>query len=140
MDLCVRSSILREVDGVVSRNRRLLQSIPRIPRKNPQKNPQKQPQKRKRVPPKRKRVPKREKTMREEMKSHWQGMEERFEKETVQLETVFSEAEECSICMEDMTRKCKLKTTDCLHVFHEKCISEWLERSKICPFCRSEIK
>jgi Ring finger domain len=138
--------ILRDVNRSVDRNRRLLQSIPQNGRKPPQpkkpgkkqrgKKPQK---KRQQADGAYKRPIKREKTMRNQMKSHWECMGAKLEKKAVQLETVFSEGEECAICMDDLTRKCNVKTT-CLHTFHQKCLEEWVEKSKICPFCRSEIK
>ena len=30
--------------------------------------------------------------------------------------------------------------TQCNHVFHSKCLEEWFERKRECPFCRNEIE
>ncbi|GFQ95720.1 hypothetical protein TNCT_101161 [Trichonephila clavata] len=42
---------------------------------------------------------------------------------------------QCSICL-DTSRRRKLKTLQCSHVFHEKCIDHWLLTKKNCPVCR----
>ncbi|GFQ95717.1 hypothetical protein TNCT_101151 [Trichonephila clavata] len=42
---------------------------------------------------------------------------------------------QCSICL-DTSRRRKLKTLQCSHVFHEKCINEWLHTNENCPVCR----
>lgn len=48
--------------------------------------------------------------------------------------------ESCSICLtpfyqEDSSENVVVKTT-CNHLFHEKCLTEWLENKKLCPLCR----
>lgn len=43
---------------------------------------------------------------------------------------------ECSICMESKGGKIRL---DCGHMFHKKCLLEWLKINKSCPICRSVI-
>jgi|GEM_PF-2968867 hypothetical protein len=43
------------------------------------------------------------------------------------------ENSECSICLEEITWGSALA---CKHVFHEKCVSWWLEVSGTCPTCR----
>ncbi|GFS76674.1 hypothetical protein TNCV_1622531 [Trichonephila clavipes] len=42
---------------------------------------------------------------------------------------------QCSICLDTSQRR-KLKTLQCSHVFHEKCINTWLHSNEICPICR----
>ena len=42
----------------------------------------------------------------------------------------------CSICMEVEGEKIKL---DCGHMYHKKCLLEWLKKQKSCPICRSVI-
>jgi hypothetical protein len=46
---------------------------------------------------------------------------------------------ECTICMEAFAAGDKVSwspSTTCNHVFHYKCISEWLKSHKECPYCR----
>ncbi|RKP34316.1 hypothetical protein BJ085DRAFT_6309, partial [Dimargaris cristalligena] len=42
----------------------------------------------------------------------------------------------CSICLDDMVRKQKVRQLPCLHFYHMECIDEWLiYKSSICPLC-----
>ena len=44
---------------------------------------------------------------------------------------------ECCICLEKGSNKfLKLK---CDHLFHEKCIKNWIEDHNTCPICREDI-
>lgn len=45
---------------------------------------------------------------------------------------------ECPICL-DNNGNTIIKTECCNNQFHEKCITEWLKRKKICPICRNTI-
>ena len=51
---------------------------------------------------------------------------------------------ECSICMDKCTTKTKNTTTKCNHIFHKKCLDEWINRCQYkqipCPMCRTIIK
>jgi hypothetical protein len=29
--------------------------------------------------------------------------------------------------------------TDCKHIFHSKCLSEWMKRQRSCPLCRTQL-
>lgn len=42
----------------------------------------------------------------------------------------------CSICLNDFSMKDKVKQLHCEHVFHEKCIENWLRRARDCPNCK----
>ena len=46
---------------------------------------------------------------------------------------------ECSICIGTLESNewCKIS---CKHLFHNECIKKWLEKSKSCPNCKSELK
>ena len=47
--------------------------------------------------------------------------------------------EECPICTEPL--ECDLRTlTSCSHVFHDVCISEWLNKDLTCPKCRAIVE
>lgn len=55
----------------------------------------------------------------------------------------FAEIPSCAICLENFNEKDKtLCVLDCKtnHVFHEKCIFEWLPKHKQCPICRNTAK
>ena len=41
----------------------------------------------------------------------------------------------CSICLENFNKKSKVSITSCSHVFHYKCIHEWLFKNILCPKC-----
>ncbi|KAF5188097.1 E3 ubiquitin-protein ligase ring1-like [Thalictrum thalictroides] len=45
----------------------------------------------------------------------------------------------CSICLEEFEVGSKLTRMPCLHTFHGKCISLWLEKSHSCPICRFKM-
>ena len=49
----------------------------------------------------------------------------------------------CCICFEDFTELSLVRETDCMHIFHSKCLMEWI-KAKLpvpdCPFCRQEVK
>lgn len=44
--------------------------------------------------------------------------------------------EDCNICFDSNSNI----HTYCGHNYHETCISEWLLRSSLCPYCRQELK
>ena len=48
--------------------------------------------------------------------------------------------EECPICLEDYSFNNKICYLPCFHVFHSKCIKNWLNKSKNCPLCNTEVK
>ncbi|XP_065876610.1 uncharacterized protein [Euphorbia lathyris] len=49
----------------------------------------------------------------------------------------------CSICLEEFretsTAEVEVKRMPCLHMFHGKCIDQWLNKSHYCPLCRFEM-
>ena len=48
----------------------------------------------------------------------------------------------CSICLEEFNKKSKVSITSCKHVFHYKCIYDWLYKNiknPKCPNCNHEI-
>ena len=46
-------------------------------------------------------------------------------------------ARKCPICLEPYVVGDNLKTTVCLHQFHEHCIDPWLRNNGTCPVCKS---
>nr|CDS33652.1 RING finger protein 145 [Hymenolepis microstoma] len=47
-------------------------------------------------------------------------------------------ADHCAICYESMTTS-DTKKTLCGHLFHTKCLVQWIRRRPICPMCNSNI-
>jgi len=45
----------------------------------------------------------------------------------------------CSVCLADYVDGEQLKVLPCKHAFHVGCIDPWLERSEMCPTCRSSV-
>jgi len=45
----------------------------------------------------------------------------------------------CTICLEDIKKKEKIKILACNHIFHYDCISEWLTHGKTCPNCNQTV-
>ena len=46
----------------------------------------------------------------------------------------------CSICLDDYSDTgVAIIQLDCGHIFHKKCIHEWLDNNDTCPECRSEV-
>ncbi|XP_076909483.1 uncharacterized protein LOC143566760 [Bidens hawaiensis] len=52
-------------------------------------------------------------------------------------EQVIEAGDLCAICQEKMQAPVLLR---CKHIFCEDCVSEWFERERTCPLCRSVVK
>lgn len=50
------------------------------------------------------------------------------------------EACDCSICLEEIKKNTVIKQLKCLHIYHVKCIDDWLLIKSRCPLCNAEIK
>ena len=46
----------------------------------------------------------------------------------------------CSICLVDFEDDSQVGTTNCDHIFHKECITEWSRYKKDCPVCREDLK
>ncbi|KDP34671.1 hypothetical protein JCGZ_11019 [Jatropha curcas] len=46
---------------------------------------------------------------------------------------------DCAICLENLSGAVKVTELNCSHLFHEKCIFQWLGYKNSCPLCRKEI-
>ena len=46
----------------------------------------------------------------------------------------------CSICLVDFEDESNISLTDCDHIFHMDCITEWSRYKKDCPVCRKDLK
>ncbi len=45
----------------------------------------------------------------------------------------------CIICSEDITNNLVYLNCNCKYVYHNSCISSWLNTSKTCPTCRRDF-
>ena len=46
----------------------------------------------------------------------------------------------CSICLDDYSDTgVAIIQLDCGHIYHKKCIHEWLDNNDTCPECRTEV-
>ena len=45
---------------------------------------------------------------------------------------------ECIICLDKLSEK-PIKTTSCMHIFHEECIDNWIKNNTSCPICRNTL-
>ena len=53
------------------------------------------------------------------------------------VDTPFTQSAECAICLQPhKTRAAQLR---CGHSFCRACVSEWLERARTCPICRTDV-
>ena len=50
------------------------------------------------------------------------------------------ENKKCVICYEDFVDNDNAIYLPCFHVFHSKCIKEWLNTKDICPLCKINVK
>ena len=50
-----------------------------------------------------------------------------------------SKVEKCTICYDNLQSFQIIRTLNCQHKFHQKCIDKWLENKINCPVCRSNI-
>ena len=66
----------------------------------------------------------------------------RLDKRQFERDKQQEKAQCCAICIDDFKDKENVRETPCKHIFHEKCIMEWV-KTKIeeptCPQCRQEI-
>jgi hypothetical protein len=46
----------------------------------------------------------------------------------------------CSVCLVEFELDSEIGITNCDHVFHKECITEWSRYKKDCPVCREDLK
>ncbi|KAJ6762057.1 hypothetical protein OIU74_024687 [Salix koriyanagi] len=49
-------------------------------------------------------------------------------------------SDSCVVCLEKFSARVELTRLPCKHIFHEKCIFDWLKKSTACPLCRCEVE
>lgn len=45
----------------------------------------------------------------------------------------------CAICIDDFQSDSLVQELSCGHLFHSLCISQWLEKSDLCPMCKRKV-
>ena len=63
---------------------------------------------------------------------------EKKDMELVCLDESEEEKEECGICLEVLQDVATLSS--CKHRFCFKCISHWMEKKNVCPYCKGEFE
>lgn len=48
--------------------------------------------------------------------------------------------EQCVICQEEFTEQFQVCLLQCQHVYHVKCLTEWLMQQNKCPLCWTDVK
>lgn len=47
---------------------------------------------------------------------------------------------ECAICVDKFQYKDECILTKCKHIYHTKCLEDWIDKNKIsCPLCRKDM-
>ena len=46
---------------------------------------------------------------------------------------------ECAVCLETLRFRQHCRELKCKHIFHKKCIDQWLKRDARCPTCRTSV-
>lgn len=49
------------------------------------------------------------------------------------------EQSKCLICLEEFGDGDDIKTLPCLHIYHQKCVEQWLRTDNSCPVCKTPI-
>lgn len=55
-------------------------------------------------------------------------------------EKIQNENKSCSICIIDFEKEDKISITNCNHIFHTDCITEWGKYKTECPICREKLE
>ena len=46
----------------------------------------------------------------------------------------------CTICLDTLTEGAMIRSTPCMHVFHQACVDRWLLQKAVCPVCNQKIE
>jgi len=52
----------------------------------------------------------------------------------------FRDQDKCAVCQYEYKEIEKVSKLPCGHIFHIDCIKGWLDKNKVCPICKKEIK
>eukprot|EP01102_Stenamoeba_stenopodia_P023216 TRINITY_DN9921_c0_g1_i1.p1 TRINITY_DN9921_c0_g1~~TRINITY_DN9921_c0_g1_i1.p1 ORF type:complete len:288 (+),score=28.19 TRINITY_DN9921_c0_g1_i1:211-1074(+) len=45
----------------------------------------------------------------------------------------------CAVCMDNFQANDMVRKLSCKHIYHDKCVSQWLEINSTCPMCRATV-
>ncbi|KAK3776111.1 hypothetical protein RRG08_046778 [Elysia crispata] len=62
-----------------------------------------------------------------------------YRESTFKTKAKTSANETCSVCLEDFTKGDKIAICTCRHVFHSKCLTQWLQCRNNCPLCKAPV-
>lgn len=62
------------------------------------------------------------------------------ESEVPKTELELNNINECIICAESMKTNDNIQWLQCLHKFHEQCLTKWLKIKQECPICKFSTK
>lgn len=57
------------------------------------------------------------------------------------MESMLKEEKQCPICVEEFTKESEVVALPCneKHIYHARCIEQWLRRHNTCPLCKVEV-
>lgn len=47
---------------------------------------------------------------------------------------------ECLICLDEFKKREMVLMLPCIHLYHEKCIGDWMKNHSTCPFCNFNVR
>jgi hypothetical protein len=82
--------------------------------------------------------------LRNQNKNKPEEVEEAFidlipESEIKDVEKFHGENSDCIVCLNSFQSGDLVTTLPCSHVYHSKCIKDWLKTNPTCPVCKYEI-
>ena len=64
---------------------------------------------------------------------------EELEIDDKMIENILINKDKCIICLNNYIIHDKISYLSCLHLFHSRCIKEWLKISNKCPLCKNRV-
>ena len=55
------------------------------------------------------------------------------------LDNLGADERECPICMVEYEVDDEIRFLPCMHVYHTKCVDDWLQRNLSCPVCGASL-
>ena len=64
-----------------------------------------------------------------------------IDKKTISYEELLNNDEDndCTICLEEFNNDEEIIKLKCNHLFHSKCIDDWIKKNQSCPLCRLNL-